>query len=139
MGRPRAGSRAGGGARALGAQLRALGVLFAAITPPRWLAAGIVLMACADAALVVSELLQHPNEVLTAAHPAAGLPKLQAEVFGSAAMGYGDLFVAGLLGGMLARGWPPLREGARRARPARVRGAGRGPRAGLRPAVLHSR
>jgi hypothetical protein len=80
----------------------ALGVLFAAITPTRWLAAGIVLMACADAALVVSELLQHPNEVLSAAHPAAGLPRLQAEVFGAAAMGYGDIFVAGILGGMLA-------------------------------------
>ena len=89
----------------------ALGVLLAAVTPPRWLAAGIVLMACADTALVVSELLQHPNEVLNAAHPPAGLPKLQAEVFGSAAMGYGDLFVAGLLGGLLARGWPPVREG----------------------------
>jgi hypothetical protein len=84
----------------------ALGVLLAAVTPPRWLAAGIVLMACADTALVVSELLQHPNEVLNAAYPAAGLPKLQAEVFASAAMGYGDLFVAGLLGGLLARGWP---------------------------------
>lgn len=84
----------------------ALGVLLAAVTPPRWLAAGIVLMACADAALVVSELLQHPNEVLNTAHPAAGLPKLQAEVWGRAAMGYGDLFVAGLLGGLLARGWP---------------------------------
>jgi hypothetical protein len=82
-----------------------LGVLLAAVTPARWLAVGIVLMACADATLVLSELLQHPNEVLTAAHPAAGLPRLQAEVFGSAAMGYGDLFVAGVLGGMLARGW----------------------------------
>jgi hypothetical protein len=81
-----------------------LGVLLAAVTPPRWLVAGIVLMACADSALVVSELLQHPNEMLTAAHPAAGLPRLQAAVFGSAAMGYGDLFVAGLLGGLLARG-----------------------------------
>jgi len=84
----------------------ALGVLLAAVTPPRWLAAGIVLMACADAALVASELLQHPNEVLNSAHPAAGLPRLQAETLGSAAMGYGDLFVAGLLGGLLARGWP---------------------------------
>jgi hypothetical protein len=91
----------------------ALGVLLAAVTPPRWLAAGIVLMACADAALVVSELLQHPNEVLNTAHPAAGLPKLQAEVFGRAAMGYGDLFVAGLLGGLLARGWPGGRVVAR--------------------------
>jgi hypothetical protein len=82
----------------------ALGVLLAAVTPARWLAVGIVLMACADAALVTSELLQHPNEVLTSARPAAGLPRLQAEVFGSAAMGYGDLFVAGVLGGLLARG-----------------------------------
>ncbi len=89
----------------------ALGVLLAAVTPPRWLAAGIVLMACADTALVASELLRHPNEALNAAHPPVGLPKLQAELFGSAAMGYGDLFVAGLLGGLLARGWPAPREG----------------------------
>jgi len=81
----------------------ALAVLLAAVTPPRWLATGIVLMACADAALVLSELLQHPNEALNAAHPAAGLPRLQAAVFGSAEMGYGDLFVAGVLGGLLAR------------------------------------
>ncbi len=84
----------------------ALGVLLAAVTPPRWLAAGIVLMACADTALVASELLQHPNNVLLAAHPAAGLPRLQAALFGSGAMGYGDLFVAGVFGGLLARGWP---------------------------------
>jgi len=83
----------------------ALGALFAVLTPARWLALGIVLMAGADAALVVSELLQHPNEVLTAAHPAGGLPRLQAAIFGSAAMGYGDLFVAGIFGGMLARNW----------------------------------
>jgi hypothetical protein len=81
----------------------ALGVLLAAATPVRWLAVGIVLMALADTALVVSDLLQQPNEALNAAHPAAGLPKLQAALLGSAAMGYGDLFVAGVLGGMLAR------------------------------------
>jgi hypothetical protein len=85
-----------------------LGVLLAAVTPARWLAVGIVLMAGADATLVVSELLQHPNEVLTAAHPGAGLPRLQAEVFGAAAMGYGDLFVAGVLGGLLARRLGPV-------------------------------
>lgn len=79
-----------------------LGVLLASVTPARWLAVGIVLMAMADTALVVSELLQHPNDVLNAAHPMAGLPRLQSETFGSAVMGYGDLFVAGLLGGLLA-------------------------------------
>jgi hypothetical protein len=80
----------------------ALGALIAAVTPTRWLAIGIIAMACADAAFVVSDLLQAPNNALNAAHPAGGLPRLQAEVFGSAAMGYGDLFVAGVLGGLLA-------------------------------------
>ncbi len=59
-------------------------------------------MACADAALVIADLLQAPNNALNAAHPAGGLPRLQAELFGSAVMGYGDLFVAGVLGGLLA-------------------------------------
>ena len=81
----------------------ALGALIAGVTPARWLALGIVAMALADASLVISDLLQQPNNALNAAHPAAGLPQLQAEVFGSAVMGYGDLFIAGVLGGLLAR------------------------------------
>ena len=80
----------------------ALGALLAALTPPRWLAFGIVAMACADAALVLSNQLAKPNSALNGAHPAAGLPRLQSAVFGSAVMGYGDLFVAGVLGGLLA-------------------------------------
>ncbi len=80
----------------------ALGVLLAAVTPPRWLGVGILAMAAADTALVVSDLLRRPNDALNAAHPAAGLPRLQSAVLGSAAMGYGDLFVAGALGGLLA-------------------------------------
>ncbi len=80
----------------------ALGVLIATVTPPRWLAAGILAMAVADTWLVVSDLLQRPNNALNAAHPAAGLPQLQNAIFGSAVMGYGDLFIAGALGGLLA-------------------------------------
>jgi hypothetical protein len=80
----------------------ALGVLLATVTPPRWLAAGIVAMAVADTALVVSDLLQRPNNALNAARPVADLPQLQSAVFGSAVMGYGDLFIAGALGGLLA-------------------------------------
>jgi hypothetical protein len=92
----------------------ALGVLFAALTPPRWLAVGIVAMAVADTALVVSDLLQRPNDTLNAAHPVAGLPRLQSAVFGSAVMGYGDLFVAALLGALLAvtAGRPSQRHAA---------------------------
>jgi hypothetical protein len=88
----------------------ALGVLLAALTPPRWLAVGIVLMACADTALVASELLQRPNDVLNAAHPVGELPALQRAAFGSALIGYGDLFVAGVLGGLLAATGPPRRQ-----------------------------
>jgi hypothetical protein len=82
-----------------------LGVLLSAVTPARWLKAGIVLMAAADTWLVVSDLLQSPNAVLVAAHPPAGLPQLQSEIFGTVSMGYGDLFVAGLLGAVLATQW----------------------------------
>lgn len=80
----------------------ALGALIAGVTPARWLALGIVAMALADSALVISDLLQAPNNALNLAHPVGGLPRLQSEVFGSAVMGYGDLFVAGVLGGLLA-------------------------------------
>ena len=82
-----------------------LGVLLSAVTPSRWLKAGIVLMAAADVWLVATDLLQSPNNVLVAAQPPAGLPQLQAEVFGSVSMGYGDLFVAALLGAVLAHQW----------------------------------
>src|SRR5205807_4563043 len=58
-----------------------LGTLLAWVTPPRWLAAGIIAMALADTALVVSDLLQKPNNALNAAHPAAGLPRLQSAAF----------------------------------------------------------
>lgn len=75
-----------------------LGVLLGAVTPSRWLAAGILAMSAADVWLVASDLLQHPNATLVAAAPGGGLPKLQSETFGTVDMGYGDMFVAGLLG-----------------------------------------
>jgi hypothetical protein len=95
---------AGEGARALLSALSCLtlGVLLSAVTPASWLKLGIVLMACADTWLVVSDLLQTPNATLVAAHPAAGLPQLQSETFGSVNMGYGDMFVAALLGAVWA-------------------------------------
>lgn len=79
-----------------------LGVLLAAAAPPGWLKLGIVAMAAADTWLVVSDLLQSPNATLVAAHPIGGLPQLQSEIFGTVSMGYGDLFVAALLGAVLA-------------------------------------
>ena len=77
-----------------------LGALLAAVTPARWLKLGIVAMACADVWLIASDQLQAPNNELVAAKPGAGLPQLQSEQWGSVSMGYGDLFVAALLGGL---------------------------------------
>jgi hypothetical protein len=82
-----------------------LGVLLAAVTPPAWLKVGIVLMAAADSWLVITDLLQAPNATLIAAQPPAGLPQLQSELFGTVSMGYGDLFVAGVLGALVAARW----------------------------------
>jgi hypothetical protein len=80
----------------------ALGSLVAAVVPSRWLRVAIYAMAIVDACLVTADLLQSPNAVLDAAAPAAGLPQLQLAHFGSAVLGFGDLFVAAVLGGMLA-------------------------------------
>lgn len=79
-----------------------LGVLLAAVTPSGWLKLGIIAMAGADVWLVLSDLLQAPNNALVGASPGSGLPQLQSELFGSISLGYGDLFVAGLLGAVLA-------------------------------------
>jgi len=89
-----------------------LGILLAALTPPSWLKIGIVLMAIGDTYLVATDLLQAPNNVLTLAHPAAGLPQLQSELFGTVQMGYGDLFIAAVLGAVLATGRTRQRQAA---------------------------
>jgi hypothetical protein len=79
-----------------------LGWLLAAVVQRRWLELGIYAMAAVDAWLVGSNLLQGPNAVLNSAAPAAQLPHLQLAVFGSAVMGFGDLFIAATLGALLA-------------------------------------
>jgi hypothetical protein len=79
-----------------------LGRLLAGAVPGRALKAGIVAMAAIDAILVFGNQLQAPNAVLNAAVPAAGLPQLQFLDLHAASMGYGDVFVAAVLGGVLA-------------------------------------
>jgi hypothetical protein len=79
-----------------------LGWLLVCGVPARWLRLGVYAMAVIDTVYVSSDLLQGPNAVLSAAAPAAGLPQLQAVHFGSALMGFGDLFVAALVGCLLA-------------------------------------
>ena len=79
-----------------------LGRLLAGVAPATWLKVGIVAMAIVDAILVFSNGLEQPNAVLNAAVPAPGLPQLQYMQVGPANLGYGDYFVAGVLGGVLA-------------------------------------
>jgi len=78
-----------------------LGWLLACVVPGRWLKLGIYAMAAIDAWLVGSNLLQEPNAVLNAASP-GGLPRFQLVSFGSAVMGFGDIFIAATLGALLA-------------------------------------
>jgi len=79
-----------------------LGWLVACMVPAPWLKLGIYVMAAIDAWLVASDLLQGPNAVLNTVAPGGGLPRLQLASFGSAVMGFGDLFVAATLGALLA-------------------------------------
>jgi hypothetical protein len=80
-----------------------LGWMLVCVVPARWLKLGIYAMAAIDLWLVSSDLLQGPNAVLNTAAPGGGLPQLQFVHFGSAVMGFGDLFIAATLGALLAR------------------------------------
>lgn len=80
-----------------------LGWLLAGVVADRWLKLGIYAMAAVDTWLVSADLLQGPNAVINVAGPGAGLPRLQLVSFGSAVMGFGDIFVAATLGAVLAR------------------------------------
>ena len=79
-----------------------VGRLLAGLVPGVYLRLGIITMAMIDAYLVFSEKLQGPNATLNAAIPVHGAPQLQYLELHYASMGYGDVFVAGVLGGILA-------------------------------------
>lgn len=79
-----------------------LGVLLVAVAPHGWLKVGIVLMAVCDAILIGAETLQPAATVLNGAAPPAELPQLQRALFGHAVIGYGDFFIAGVFGALLA-------------------------------------
>jgi len=76
--------------------------LLAGVTPRLLLKLGVVAMAAADAYLILSEQLQKPNATLVSAAPAPTLPRLQVAIVDPASMGYGDLFLAAVLGAIVA-------------------------------------
>lgn len=79
-----------------------LGRLLAGATPLNWLKAGVYSLAAVDAYLVFSGSLQGPNQVLVTAVPGPGLPQLQSAALGAMSIGYGDFFIAAVVGAILA-------------------------------------
>jgi hypothetical protein len=79
-----------------------LGRLLAGVAPAIWLKAGLVAMALYDAVSVFGASPHSPDAIVDAAVPAAGLPRFQVLDLHAASLGYADVFVAGVLGGILA-------------------------------------
>jgi hypothetical protein len=123
------------------------GGLLAGAAPLMLLKAGVVAMAAIDAVVIFGDLFDRENALFDAAAPAVGLPRLQVAELGDASTDYGDFFVAGLVGGILAAEHrPPAHCGNRHVRrhagvqpalPRRRFAAGRDP-AGARDARVQS-
>ena len=79
-----------------------VGRLLAGAAPLPLLKAGVVAMAAIDAVVIFGDLFDRENALFDAAVPAPGLPRLQVAEIGDASTDYGDFFVAGLVGGILA-------------------------------------
>lgn len=79
-----------------------VGRLLAGGTPLLFLKAGVVAMAVIDAVFIFGDLWGEQNAAFNAAVPAAGLPRLQVADIGDVSTDYGDYFVAGVVGGILA-------------------------------------
>ena len=78
------------------------GRLLAGAAPLRYLKAGVVAMAAIDAVFIFGDFFGEENAAFNAAVPAAGLPRLQVADIGDVSTDYGDYFVAGLVGAILA-------------------------------------
>jgi hypothetical protein len=78
------------------------GRLLAAGAPLRFLKAGVVAMAAIDAVLIFGDFYGDRFATFDSAAPAAGLPQLQLADIGDISTDYGDFFVAGLVGAILA-------------------------------------
>ncbi len=78
------------------------------IVAPRWaLAAGILVTAVVDVVQILNQDLQPVAQALREAEPPRDLPRLQEARWARASMGWGDVYLAALLGILTAR---PLRR-----------------------------
>jgi hypothetical protein len=79
-----------------------VGRLLAGAAPLVLVKAGVVAMALVDAVFIFGDFFGEENAQFNAAAPAAGLPRLQVADIGDVSTDYGDYFVSGLVGGILA-------------------------------------
>ena len=79
-----------------------VGRLLAGVAPLSLLKAGVIAMATVDAVFIFGDFFGDQNAQFNAAAPAADLPRLQVADIGDVSTDYGDYFVAGLVGGILA-------------------------------------
>jgi hypothetical protein len=78
------------------------GRLLAAATPLTLLKIGVVVMAIVDSVFIFGDFFGEQNAMFNAAAPAEWLPRLQVAEIGHTATDYGDFFIAGVVGGILA-------------------------------------
>jgi len=79
-----------------------LGRLLAGGTPLLFLKLGVVAMTVIDAVFIFGDLWGDQNATFNAAAPAEDLPRLQVADIGDVSTDYGDYFISGLVGGILA-------------------------------------
>jgi len=78
------------------------GRLLAAATPLTLLKIGVVVMAIVDSVFIFGDFFGEQNAMFNAAAPAEVLPRLQVAEIGHTATDYGDFFIAGVVGAILA-------------------------------------
>jgi hypothetical protein len=79
-----------------------VGRLIAGAAPLLYVKAGVVAMCVIDSVFIFGDLWGEQNATFNAAAPAVGLPRLQVADIGNVSTDYGDYFLSGLVGGILA-------------------------------------
>jgi len=79
-----------------------VGRLLAGATPLTLLKIGVVAMAVVDSVFIFGDFFGEQNAMFNAAAPAEGLPRLQVAEIGHTATDYGDFFISGVVGAILA-------------------------------------
>ncbi len=79
-----------------------LAVVLTQLAPLRWLKIGILLTAVGDVLMIGAHYLQPAQHLLNLATPGFELPAFQRVLFSGVVMGFGDFFLAALLGAVLA-------------------------------------